>query len=206
MSRPPSPDLSVNKVLAGAGAAVTSAVLGSFFGVAGTVVGAAVGSVASTVATSLYEYSLNRTRDQIKARLNAGSGSHPHDPPDPPRRRPWGRLIGGTALVFLLGMLVVTGIEFVKGSAISGAPGTSVGRVFVPSAAGGGTTAPSDATQTSSTTQARSTQERSTSSATASATPQPSASAAATPSAAPTTSARNGAPGADVHSSNAATG
>jgi hypothetical protein len=59
MSQRPAPDLTVNKVLAGAGAAVTSAVLGSFFGVAGTVVGAAVGSVASTIATSLYESSLN---------------------------------------------------------------------------------------------------------------------------------------------------
>ena len=59
MSQPPAPDLTVNKVLAGAGAAITAAVLGSFFGVAGTVVGAAVGSVASTIATSLYERSLN---------------------------------------------------------------------------------------------------------------------------------------------------
>ena len=44
-------DLTVNKVLAGAGAAVTSAVLGSYFGATGTVAGAALGSVATAPAT-----------------------------------------------------------------------------------------------------------------------------------------------------------
>ena len=55
-------DLGVNKLIAGAGAAATSAILGSFFGAMGTVTGAAVGSIASTVVTSVYEHSLNRTR------------------------------------------------------------------------------------------------------------------------------------------------
>ena len=62
-------DLTVNKVIAGAGAAATSAVLGSFFGAMGTVTGAAVGSIASTVVTSFYEHSLNRTQDTVAARL-----------------------------------------------------------------------------------------------------------------------------------------
>jgi hypothetical protein len=47
-------DLGVNKLIAGAGAAATSAILGSFFGAMGTVTGAAVGSIASTVVTSVY--------------------------------------------------------------------------------------------------------------------------------------------------------
>jgi hypothetical protein len=39
--------------------------------------------------------------------------------------------VGATVLVFLLGLLAVTGIEWLKGSAItSGDPGTSVGRVL----------------------------------------------------------------------------
>src|SRR4051795_11636587 len=63
-------DLTVNKVIAGAGAAATSAVLGSFFGALGTVAGAAIGGIASTVATSLYEPSLNRTRPTV-ARLRS---------------------------------------------------------------------------------------------------------------------------------------
>src|SRR3954453_748999 len=105
MSQPPAADLSVNKVLAGAGAAVTSAVIGSFFGVAGTVVGAAIGSVARTVATTIYERSLNITRDRIRARLNAGGRpAVEQDRPPPPPPRPWGRWFGATALVFLLGM------------------------------------------------------------------------------------------------------
>ena len=60
-------DLTVNKVIAGAGAAATSAVLGSFFGALGTVAGAAIGAIASTMATSLYEHSLNRTQDTVAA-------------------------------------------------------------------------------------------------------------------------------------------
>ncbi len=62
-------DLTVNKVLAGAGAAATSAVLGSFFGAMGTVTGAAVGSIASTIVTGLYEHSLNRTKETLNAQI-----------------------------------------------------------------------------------------------------------------------------------------
>ncbi len=190
MSQPPVPDLSVNKVLAGAGAAVTAAVIGSFFGVAGTVVGAAIGSVASTIATSLYELSLNTTRDRIKARLIAGGNVDvEEDRPHPAAPRPWGRWFGATALVFLLGMLVVTGVEFVKGSSIAGTPGTSVGRVFEPSTAGADTPA-ADPT-TTSTREPRSTKVRTTPSST----PQPSATVAPTRSATPTTTAPAAVPG-----------
>ncbi len=156
MSQPPAADLSLNKLLAGAGAAVTSAVIGSFFGVAGTVAGAAIGSVASTIATSLYERSLNTTRDRIRARLNAGGGVDVEERPEPPAPKPWARWVGVTAMVFLLGMLVVTGVEFAKGSSIAGTPGTSVGRVFEPSTAGADTPA-ADATTTRSTREGRST-------------------------------------------------
>ena len=186
MSQPPAADLSVNKVLAGAGAAVTSAVIGSFFGVAGTVVGAAIGSVASTIATSLYERSLNTTRDRIRARLNAG-GVDVEERPEPPAPKPWARWAGVTAMVFLLGMLVVTGVEFAKGSSIAGTPGTSVGGVLEPSSAGADTTTAAPTT----TAKARSTKER----ATRSATPSPSATVSPTRSATPTTTPPAGAPG-----------
>lgn len=151
-------DLTVNKVIAGAGAAATSAVLGSYFGAAGTVAGAALGSVASTVATTLYQRSLDRTRDHIVARvrLSAGRQTDLSDTPtvqltaplpaspdapttqlrvEPVLRRPrrlwlWA---GATVLVFVLGLLVVTGLEWAKGSALTtGQPGTSVGRVLTP--------------------------------------------------------------------------
>lgn len=157
-SSAPVPDLSLNKILAGSGAAVTSAVIGSFFGVAGTIVGAALGSAASTVAAALYERSLERTRATILLRLHAGSegsgepggsaddGGDETDPGDetagaPPHRptphlRRWVGLAGGTVLVFLLGMLAVTGVEWVKGSTVAGPPGTSVERVIGPGPAG----------------------------------------------------------------------
>jgi hypothetical protein len=177
-------DLTVNKVLAGAGAAVTSAVLGSYFGATGTVAGAALGSVASTVATTLYQHSLDRTRDTLVARvrLSRGRGTDLSDAPtvqltvpqprvspdssdeattqlrvepaspdssdqattqlrvEPalrmPRRRIW-LLVGATVLVFAIGMLAVTGLEWAKGSSLTtGQPGTSVGRVLTPATDG----------------------------------------------------------------------
>ena len=72
---PPAPeDLTVNKVIAGAGAAATSAVVGSSFGAAGTVLGAALGSVVSMIATTIYQHSLDRTRDTVKARIKLPGG------------------------------------------------------------------------------------------------------------------------------------
>jgi hypothetical protein len=155
--RPPdraSRDLTVNKVIAGAGAAATSAVLGSFFGAAGTVAGAALGSVASTVATTIYQRSLDRTRDSLAARIRpmrAGPPGRPTLPVpraasgdetvrlrvepvvSPPPRRRWVRWVGATVLVFVIGLLAVTGIEWAKGSTlIGGDSGTSVGRVLGP--------------------------------------------------------------------------
>lgn len=180
---PDAPDLTVNKVLAGAGAAATSAVLGSAFGAAGTVAGAALGSVASTVATTVYQRSLDHTRDRLTARIrptgrrSADVAGAPTDvtvpipriapgngtdrtrarPPRAPRRR-WGRWIGATALVFALGLLAVTGVEWAKGSTLTAREsGTSVGRVL--SSGGGGgdredavpNTAPSSTPEPSST-------------------------------------------------------
>jgi hypothetical protein len=72
--KPAPPDLTINKVIAGAGAAATSAVLGSFFGAAGTVLGAALGSVVSMIATTIYQHSLDRTRDTVKARIKLPGG------------------------------------------------------------------------------------------------------------------------------------
>ncbi len=152
-------DLTINKVLAGAGAAATTAVLGSYFGAAGTVTGAALGSVASTLATTLYQRSLDRTRDTIVARVRITPGRRT-DPADaatteltvpmprvspeaattrlrvePALRRPrraW-MWLGVTVLVFLIGLLAVTGIEWAKGSTLTtGQAGTSVGRVLAP--------------------------------------------------------------------------
>jgi hypothetical protein len=153
------PDLTVNKILAGAGAAATTAVLGSFFGAAGTVTGAALGSVVSTVGTTIYQRSLDRTRDTVKARIRLPGGRTvdvagpatvpaprvapdgesgqarvsvtPAQPPGPAKGRRALVATGAAVLVFLLGLLVVTGLEFAKGSTLAtGQSGTSVGRVL----------------------------------------------------------------------------
>ena len=69
--------LSIPQIMAGALAAATAAILGSFLGVAGTIGGAAVASIISTVGSSLYQRSLERTRDAVKDRLvvNAAAGT-----------------------------------------------------------------------------------------------------------------------------------
>jgi hypothetical protein len=161
--------LTVSKVIAGAGAAATSAVAGSIFGADGTVVGAAVGSVVSAVTAAAYERSLDRTRTVVvsKVRLPGGRTAEvsqiiPADaaatrvldpdatqeipvqrraagirsttevaPVPPARRTRLPLLIGATALIFLVGLLAVTGVELLAGGPVlSSQQGTSVGRVL----------------------------------------------------------------------------
>jgi hypothetical protein len=147
--------LSMSKVLAGSMAAATSAVFGSYFGTLGTVGGAAVGSVATTVATSIYQRSIERTRETVKSkvlgvtgRVGADGQAQQFEPVEDertvrleagraapaearPTRRPVRLLVTGTFLIFLVGLALVTGIEWAKGSPLSGGTGgTSVGRVL----------------------------------------------------------------------------
>ncbi|HTF50361.1 MAG TPA: hypothetical protein VK735_23220 [Pseudonocardia sp.] len=147
--------LSMSKVLAGSMAAATSAVFGSYFGTLGTVGGAAVGSIATTVATSIYQRSIERTRDTVKTKVLGVTGRGGGDdevqqfvpvedertvrleagraaPAEArPARRPVRLVVAGTFLIFLVGLALVTGIEWAKGSPLSGGTGgTSVGRVL----------------------------------------------------------------------------
>ena len=56
----------VPQIAGGALAAVTTAVVGSQLGVAGTLIGAAVASVVAAIAGTLYTKGLERTRDGVK--------------------------------------------------------------------------------------------------------------------------------------------
>ena len=142
----PKAGLTVSKVIAGAGAAATSAVAGSAFGADGTVVGAAVGSVVSAVAAVAYERSLDRTRQVVVSRVRLPNGrtadvtqlipadvtqvipaqrsaagarpATPVAPVQPPRRTRLPLLAGATALIFLVGLLAVTGIELLAGGPV----------------------------------------------------------------------------------------
>ena len=120
--------LSVTALAAGALAAVTSAVIGSHLGTAGTLTGAALGSVIGAFSTALYTFGLQRTWHALGALT--------------PRRA---NLVAGvllTALVaFVVALGAITGLEKATGTSLAGEPGTTVERVRVvtverPAAAG----------------------------------------------------------------------
>jgi len=66
------PGLSVTQVVASALAAVSSTVLLSYLGVAGTIIGAGIASVLTIVGNNLYTRSILKTRRQMKAAMKAG--------------------------------------------------------------------------------------------------------------------------------------
>ena len=143
-------NIRTSQVLAGALAAVTAALLGSTMGVAGTVVGAGLASIVSTVGGALYLRSIQRTRDGVRtvhAKVVGRAGgatvmvspADPDDPPSPgeeveaassvPRRLKWPAFVAGSVLAFALGMLAITGVEWVKGESLSGGAGTTFGSI-----------------------------------------------------------------------------
>ena len=124
--------LSALQVAAGALAAVSAAVVASFFGVAGTVIGAAVASVVSTVGAAVYTESMRRTHAGLRragrrlirspqSSVDRSAGDRPPLPAhlDPRRRLPrrrWRRwaMVAATAVaVFGLAMVVVTTVELI---------------------------------------------------------------------------------------------
>ncbi|HEY4006290.1 MAG TPA: hypothetical protein VGM60_14060 [Pseudonocardia sp.] len=149
-TRKQSDALTLSKVLGGGMAAATSAVLGSSLGAFGTVGGAAAGSIASIVITWLCERSIERAQKKVSStvKLSGDTDSRQHssraslDAAKTERLSPGGnsrsgwqrrgrRLAVGALMIFLVGLALVTGIEWAKGSPLSGgAGGTSVGRVL----------------------------------------------------------------------------
>ncbi|MGY1713235.1 hypothetical protein ACI78R_02150 [Geodermatophilus sp. SYSU D01106] len=127
--------LSPVQVAAGALAAVSSAVVLSFFGVAGTVIGAALASIVSTVGSALYSASLTSTSEKLRrarehrpapAPGTVGEAATRELPPAldprraPARRRPrWVRVGAYAAAVFVTAMVIVTGIELVGQQPVS---------------------------------------------------------------------------------------
>lgn len=143
----PKVDLNVVQVVASALAAVSSAVLLSTVGVAGTLIGAAVGSVIATVAGAVYTYSLQASRDRVAAaaqiaamaRTNLsrrGVGSERDmrvtalaEPATGEADRPawrtalaglnWKRVAALAAGVFLAAMVAIVAFELVAGRPVS---------------------------------------------------------------------------------------
>ena len=143
--KPQGAQLSATQVAAGALAAVSSAVVASFFGLAGTLIGAALASVISTVSAALYSNSLQKTneklrraRGQVTGRLSAAdetkvASAAPAAPATQvlpahldPRRAPvrrsrprWTKVAVYAAAVFVMAMGIVTGIELIGQKPVS---------------------------------------------------------------------------------------
>lgn len=113
-------DLSLVQLLAGCMAAVTAAVLASFFGIAGTIIGTALGSVVGTAGTAIYGYFLRRTRSRINGLRVHGRIPAAEQAAALPAwwdylRRRWlmGALVAAGA--FTIAMTTITGVEAAAG-------------------------------------------------------------------------------------------
>ncbi len=95
---------------AGALAAVTSAVIGSHLGTAGTLTGAALGSVIGAFSTALYTFGLQRTWQAF---------AHDPAPGEAGRRRP----AHGAGGVRPVALGAITGLEKATGTSLAGEPG-----------------------------------------------------------------------------------
>jgi hypothetical protein len=141
--------ISVAQVAASSAAAVTAAVVCSFFGVAGTMIGTAVASIMATVGSAIYVHSLRRTRSRLRRLHQAGAVSPPFTEVVKTARQQGNRLWGqlpvralaiGAVSVFAISILVITGIELGIGETFSGlfgvgnsgSRGTTIGSAVAP--------------------------------------------------------------------------
>jgi hypothetical protein len=124
-------ELSPVQLIAGCLAAVTAAVLASFFGVAGTIIGTALGSIVGTAGTALYTHSIRTTQARLHTirahgepqeaviKLPGDAGVSAHGPGRPQAhtgwqdylRRNWVMIAVAAAAAFVIAMTVVTGVE-----------------------------------------------------------------------------------------------
>ena len=152
---PRATDLKLSRVAAAALAAVTTALLGSRLGAEGTLIGAAGASVITTVATSVYQASLERSRERVRSMAHRNRPAHPaavdtlpaedtllageqlrdhaaQPPPSSGRSTGW-RWAGVVVAAlggFALAMMVITGIEWASGRTVGGnGKGTTIGQV-----------------------------------------------------------------------------
>jgi hypothetical protein len=136
-------ELRVTNLLGGALAAISGAVVASFFGVFGTLAGAGVMSIFMAVATAGYAHSLAATHRWLRRRLlrRAGGETEAGERPAGPMR--WQRVALAAAVIFALAIGAVTTVEAVArrplasllGSQPQREASTSVGVVVGQSAA-----------------------------------------------------------------------
>jgi hypothetical protein len=151
------------QLTAGALAAVSSAVLLSTVGVAGTLIGAVVGSVAVTLGNAVYSHYLALSKERVAAAKTAAlvRAGHPSSAPtrldaEPERAEqpakvswreavtglPWKRIAAAATAVFLLAVGAILAFELVTGRAVSTYTGGSRdhghARTSIPGLGGGG--------------------------------------------------------------------
>jgi hypothetical protein len=133
---PETPKLEIDwvKTLAGALAAVTTAVLLSTLGAVGTLIGAALGSVAATVGSAVYAQGLARSRAAVRrasesARLRLSPEAEAVEQPRPWAERlralPWKRVALVAAGTFAVVVVALTAFEAVAGRSVSSYTGGS---------------------------------------------------------------------------------
>lgn len=143
--------------MGGALAAVSSAVLLSTLGTAGTLIGAAIGSLVITVGGAVYAHSLRVAKARIAARsttLVRGKGATAADvvEEDAPgssridrwrqvlRELPWKRILVASAAVFVVAMSAILAFELATGRPVSsytGGTSDTDGGTSVPGVGGG---------------------------------------------------------------------
>jgi len=152
---PRATDLKLSRVAAAGLAAVTTALLGSRLGAEGTLIGAAGASVITTVATSVYQASLERSRESVRSLAHRARSAQPaavdtlpaEDRPPAGKRlddnaeRPsnharqsatwrWAGVVIAAIGGFGLAMLMITGFEWASGQTVGGnGKGTTIGHV-----------------------------------------------------------------------------
>jgi hypothetical protein len=107
--------LRVPNLLGGALAAISGAVVASFFGVFGTLAGAAIMSIFMAVATAGYAHSLAAAHRWLRRTLlrRAGGQTEAGTPPAQPIR--WQRVAVAAAVVFAIAIGAVTTVEATAG-------------------------------------------------------------------------------------------
>lgn len=126
--------ISLSQVAASSAAAVSAAVLCSFFGVAGTVIGTAIASVLATVGSALYVHSLRRTKARLRRLHQAGAAAPPFTEVIKTARQQGRRLMGqvswrfalaGAVAAFVIAIGIVTVIELGVGEPLAAVFGVS---------------------------------------------------------------------------------
>lgn len=110
---------------------------------AGPAAPVATGAAEETATDSEVESAAEETATEGKAESEAKEAAEER----PPKHRPfgWPAVVAGSVLAFVLGMLVITGVEWIKGEPLSGGSGTTFGEVVQ---RGGGNDAEQQAPET----------------------------------------------------------